>query len=42
VHIAGASPGVRAVLLHHGVRPPHVQYDGTVADAIAAARKAIG
>jgi SulP family sulfate permease len=42
VHIAGAIPGVRAVLLHHGVRPPHVQYDGTVADAIAAARKAIG
>ena len=42
VRIAGAIPGVRRVLLSHGVRPPHVHYDGTVADAIAAAREEIG
>ncbi len=38
VHIAGAIPGVRRVLISHGVRPPHVRFDATVDDAIAAAR----
>jgi len=38
VRIAGAIPGVRHVLLSHGVRPPHVHYDATLADALTAAR----
>jgi len=38
VHIAGAMPGVRRVLMTHGVRPPHVQFDATVKDALAVAR----
>jgi SulP family sulfate permease len=41
VRIAGAIPQVRQVLLGQGVRPPHVQYEATVAEAIAAARAAI-
>ncbi|MCC6716401.1 MAG: STAS domain-containing protein [Acetobacteraceae bacterium] len=40
VHIAGAIPGVHRVLQSHGVRPPHVQFDATVASALAAARAA--
>jgi len=38
VRIAGAIPGVRHVLLSQGVRPPHVHYDATLADALTAAR----
>jgi SulP family sulfate permease len=41
VHIAGAIPGVRQVLLSAGVRPPHVHFDRTVEEAIAAARREI-
>ena len=42
VHIAGAIPAVRRVLLTHGVRPPHVQFDANVADAVAIARSVPG
>ncbi len=38
VYITGAKPSIRRVLLTHGVRPPHVRYKATVADATAAAR----
>jgi SulP family sulfate permease len=31
--ITGASPAVRRMLLTHGVRPPHVHYATTIADA---------
>jgi SulP family sulfate permease len=41
VHIAGAIPGVRQVLLSAGVRPPHVQFERTVEEAIAAVRREI-
>jgi len=41
VHIAGAIPQVRQVLLGQGVRPPDVDYNATVPDALAAAREAI-
>lgn len=34
VHIAGAIPGVQRVLESHGVRAPHVAYDGSVAEAL--------
>lgn len=33
--ITGASPSVRRMLLTHGVRPPHVHYAATIADARA-------
>jgi SulP family sulfate permease len=33
--ITGASPAVRRMLLTHGVRPPHVHYAATIADARA-------
>ncbi|WP_442578979.1 SulP family inorganic anion transporter [Mesorhizobium sp. ASY16-5R] len=33
--ITGASPAVRRMLLTHGVRPPHVDYAATIADARA-------
>ena len=38
VYIAGATRPIRRVLLTHGVRPPHVRFRSTVADAIASAR----
>ena len=41
VHIAGAIPQVRHVLLGQGVRPPDVAYNASVADALEAAREAI-
>ena len=41
VHIAGAIPGVREVLMSAGVAPPQVQFDRTVDEAIAAARREI-
>ena len=41
VHIAGAIAGVRRVLESHGVQPPHVQFDATMAEALAAARSAM-
>jgi SulP family sulfate permease len=41
VHIAGAIPQVRHVLLGQGVRPPDVAYNASVADALEAARAAI-
>jgi SulP family sulfate permease len=37
VYIAGARPPLRRVLLTHGVRPPHVRFRSTLADAIASA-----
>jgi sulfate permease, SulP family len=40
VHIAGAIPGVRRVLMSHGVKPPHVRFDGSLAEALSAARAA--
>ena len=36
--IAGASPSVRRMLRNHGVRPPHVAYAATIADAKALLR----
>jgi sulfate permease, SulP family len=39
VRIAGAIPSVQRVLLNAGVSPPHVHYDGSVADALVEARK---
>jgi SulP family sulfate permease len=33
--ITGASPAVRRMLLTHGMRPPHVHYAATIADARA-------
>jgi SulP family sulfate permease len=41
VYIAGAQPAIRRALLTHGVRRPAVHFRTTVADALAAARKAI-
>ncbi len=41
VHIAGAIPQVRQVLLGQGVRPPDVAYNASVADALEAAREEI-
>ena len=41
VYIAGAQPAIRRVLLTHGVRPPHVQYETTLDDAVVRAH-AIG
>jgi SulP family sulfate permease len=38
VRIAGAGRAVRRVLLTHGVRPPHVRFKATLADALRAAR----
>ncbi|MBM3522852.1 MAG: SulP family inorganic anion transporter [Alphaproteobacteria bacterium] len=36
--ITGAAPAIRQVLLTHGVRPPRVQFERTIDDAIAASR----
>ena len=41
VYISGADPAIRRVLLTHGVRAPHVQYEATLDDAVARAH-AIG
>jgi sulfate permease, SulP family len=41
VYIAGAQPAIRRALLTHGVRPPAVHFKTKIADALAAARKAI-
>ena len=38
VYIAGAARPIRRMLLTQGVRPPHVRYRTTVADALASAR----
>lgn len=32
-YVSGASPAIRRMLLTHGVRPPHVEYTATIADA---------
>ncbi len=39
VFIAGAQPSVRRTLLVHGLRPPQVQFEASVADALAGARQ---
>jgi len=39
LYIAGANPGVRRVLLIHGVRPPEVRYKAKLNDAVAVARR---
>jgi SulP family sulfate permease len=39
LYIAGARPPIRRVLLAHGVRQPQVHFRGTLADAVAAARR---
>lgn len=41
VHIGGASPSVRRVLLIHGMRPPRVRFKRTLTDAVTSARAAI-
>lgn len=38
VHIAGARPPIQRMLWAHGVRPPAVHFEASVADATAAAR----
>jgi len=35
--VTGASPSVRRMLMTHGVRPPHVEYFGTIEEARTAA-----
>jgi SulP family sulfate permease len=40
VHVAGARPAVRRLLLIHGARPPEVRFRTSLARAIAAARQA--
>jgi SulP family sulfate permease len=42
VYIAAAGPQIRRVLLAHDVRPPHVHYARTQAEAVAAARAVLG
>jgi SulP family sulfate permease len=37
VYVAGAKPSIRRVLMTHGVRPPHVRFKPTIADAVGAA-----
>lgn len=41
VHVAGAQPRTRAVLLAHGVRPPRVQFEPTVGEATAVLRRGL-
>jgi sulfate permease, SulP family len=41
VHIAGALPAVRRILLTHGVRPPDVRFAANLDEAVAAARATI-
>jgi SulP family sulfate permease len=41
VHIAGARSSVSRLLTMHGARPPEVQFQGELADAVAEARRAI-
>ena len=41
VYISGARAPIRRVLLAHGARPPQVRYAASLADAVAAARRAI-
>ena len=36
--ITGASPQVRRMLFAHGIKPPHVRYAATIADALEEAR----
>lgn len=36
LYVTGARPDVRAVLLRHGIRPPHVGFHRTIEDAIEA------
>jgi SulP family sulfate permease len=38
VYLAGARPPIRRVLMTHGLRPPHVRFKATLADALAVAR----
>ncbi len=38
LHIAGALPAVRRLLLMHGVRPPEVGFHATIEEAVVAAR----
>jgi sulfate permease, SulP family len=38
VYLVGARPPIRHVLMTHGVRPPQVRYEMTLADALKAAR----
>ncbi|MEI9927930.1 MAG: SulP family inorganic anion transporter [Sphingomonas sp.] len=40
VYIAGARPAIRRMLASHGMRPPIARYRGTLAQAVAHARKA--
>ena len=40
VHVAGARPAVRRMLLIHGARPPDVRFRTSLAGAISAARQA--
>ncbi|WP_414902344.1 SulP family inorganic anion transporter [Sphingomonas flavalba] len=42
VYLAGARPAIRRALIAHGLRPPLVRYRTAQADALAAARRAIG
>src|SRR5690606_20936899 len=32
-YVSGTTPAIRRMLLTHGVRPPHVEYTATIADA---------
>ena len=41
VLIAGARPEIRRVLVTHGVEPPRVGFENSVAEAVAAARREI-
>jgi len=41
VHIAGALPAVRRILLTHGVRPPDVRFAANLDEALATARATI-
>jgi SulP family sulfate permease len=41
VHIAGARPSVSRLLTMHGARPPDVQFQAELAEAVAEARRAI-
>jgi SulP family sulfate permease len=38
VYLAGARPPIRRVLMTHGLRPPHVRFKATFADALAVVR----
>jgi sulfate permease, SulP family len=42
VYLSGTSPTVRRELFVHGLRPPHVHYENSIASAHAKARAGLG